>query len=84
MVITYFMRLGLISLAAINPVLSLILSNMMLKWEERGIICAEATAKNCIRVALTALAAYMLAGLFLILVAFAVLVIVQLRNAVML
>ena len=84
MVITYFMRLGLISLAAINPVLSLILSNMMLKWEERGIIGAETTAKNCIRVALTALAAYMLAGLFLILVAFAVLVIVQLRNAVML
>ena len=84
MVITYFMRLGLTALAVTNPILSLFLSNMMLKWEERGIIGAEATAKNCIRVALTALAAYMLAGLFLILVVFAILLIVQLRNAVML
>ena len=65
MVITYFMRLGLISLAAINPVLSLILSNMMLKWEERGIIGAEATAKTCISVALSALAAYLIVGLAL-------------------
>ena len=84
MIITYFMRLGLIALAAINPILSLFLSNIMLKWEEKGIVGAEATAKNCIRVALMALAAYMLAGLFLILVVFAVLVIVKLRNAVML
>ncbi len=55
MVITYFMRLGLTALAVTNPILSLFLSNIMLKWEEKGIINADATAKNSIRIALIAL-----------------------------
>lgn len=55
MVITYFMRLGLTALAITNPILSLFLSNIMLKWEEKGIINADATAKNSIRIALIAL-----------------------------
>ncbi len=55
MVITYFMRLGLTALAVTNPILSLLLSNIMLKWEEKGIINADATAKNSIRIALIAL-----------------------------
>lgn len=55
MVITYFMRLGLTALAVTNPILSLFLSNIMLKWEEKGIINADAMAKNSIRIALIAL-----------------------------
>ena len=55
MVITYFMRLGLTALAITNPILSLFLSNIMLKWEKEGIINADATAKNSIRIALIAL-----------------------------
>ena len=60
MVITYFMRFGLTALAVTNPILSLLLSNIMLKWEGRGIIGAEATAKNSIRIALIALTVWLI------------------------
>ena len=65
MLFTYFMRLGLTALAVLNPILSLIISHLMLKWEEKGIVGADATAKNCISIALTALAAYLIIGLVL-------------------
>ena len=68
MEITYFMRLGLTALAAINPILSLIISHLMLGWEEKGIIGADATAKSCISTALIALAAYLIIGFVLIVI----------------
>ena len=52
------MRLGLTCLAVFFPLVSLILSNIMLKWEERGIVGADSAAKNSIRIALIALTVY--------------------------